>query len=141
MGAARADKIIVWLSTGETVTYYFADRPKVIPGKNDVRITTPAEDVVYQAGEVLKITFEDVGGIEGTTADDPSRGVVSVDGDFMLLSGFQPGEQVYIFDVSGKLVFSQTIGDSGSLRIGLSDFSRGIYLLKTNHQSSKFIKK
>ncbi|MGG6545306.1 UNVERIFIED_CONTAM: T9SS type A sorting domain-containing protein [Prevotella sp. 15_C9] len=137
---AKVTNIIVWLTSGETVTYSLAEHPKVIPGSEEVKITTTKSEIVYNAGEVKKITFDDPASIEQKVADSANE-TVRFYGNAMHLSGFKAGESVRVFDTSGKLCYSYQTDNVGGLTIRLDNFQKGIYIVKTNRYSSKFIKK
>ncbi|MCI6161379.1 MAG: T9SS type A sorting domain-containing protein [Prevotella sp.] len=137
---AKTTNILVWLATGEKITYSLAEHPKVMPGKENVRITTTEVDIVYPVGEVHKITYDEATDI-GQSALEADKGSVGITDNVMSLSGFAAGETVRIFDAAGRLAGQYKTDATGALRINLSEFEKGVYIVKTNHQSSKFIRK
>ena len=59
----------------------------------------------------------------------------------MTLTGFKAGETVRVFDASGRLTLSEKINSDGTLTIALSALKQGVYIVKTQYKSFKFIKK
>ncbi|GAB6975968.1 T9SS type A sorting domain-containing protein [Prevotella falsenii] len=138
---AQPTKIFVWLATGEQVTYNLADRPKMVVENDNVHLTTTTADIVYAAKDIKKVTFDgQTDGIEqATTAGKTGEATLSQ--EFMTLTGFKSGEAVHIFDAAGRLIVSDAINSDGSLTIMLSTFKQGVYIVKTQYKSFKFIKK
>lgn len=71
-----------------------------------------------------------------------SRQKVAYSGqDYICLSGLQPEEIVGVYDLSGKLVKVLYSSSGGYLIISLSTFTAGVYVIKTNQQTFKVIRK
>ena len=59
----------------------------------------------------------------------------------MTFTEFKSGETVRIYNNAGQLAQSYKIGADGSLTVSLSNFQPGIYIVKTQYKTFKFIKK
>lgn len=138
---AQPTKILVWLVTGEQVAYSLADRPKMVVENDNVHLTTTTADIVYAAKDIKKVTFDgQTDGIEQATMAGKT-GEATLSQELMTFTGFKPGEAVRIFDAAGRLTVSNAINSDGSLTITLSGLKQGVYIVKTQYKSFKFIKK
>jgi hypothetical protein len=50
--------------------------------------------------------------------------------DFLTVSHMNPGSQITLFDLAGKLVIKQQLSGQGEQRLDLSKLEKGAYLLK-----------
>ncbi len=138
---AQPTKIFVWLATGEQVTYNLADRPKMVVKDDNVNLTTKTADIIYAAKDIKKVTFDgETDGIEQATTTGKT-GEATLTQEFMTLTGFKAGETVRVFDAAGRLTLSEKINSDGTLTIALSALKQGVYIVKTQYRSFKFIKK
>ena len=62
-------------------------------------------------------------------------------GDVMVFSSFTPGEGVAIYDASGRLLQQHAVASDGTLQIPLHSFAKGVYIVKTESITYKFMKK
>ena len=98
-------------------------------------------DVVYQAGEVHKITYLIPSGLDAATTTPQQNGTITIADDQMQIIGFVSNESIQIFDASGRLLKQVKADEKGSQTISLSAFPAGTYIVKSQQQSSKFIRK
>lgn len=138
---AQPTRILLWLASGEQVAYNLSDRPKVVRDGGDVHLVTNTAEIVYAAGEVRKITFDDETSGIGRAADGQTSGQAIFAEGQMTLTGFRPGEPVRVFDAAGRLSSSHVVGSDGSLTVGLGALGKGVHIVKTQRQTFKFVKK
>lgn len=108
----------VWLIDGSKVSFTFAEKPVVSHADNILSISSTAASVEYPVSDVVRFTFEDA----------ETTKVLSVKSD---VAG-----EVSVFDLQGTLV-KRFKGSSFSLE-GLP---QGVYIIKSNRSTYKFIKK
>ena len=138
---AQVSHIQVWLSSGKQVQYKLSERPRVVREAKTLRLTTSSVDVVYQAGEVYKITYLIPSGLDAATTTPQQNGTITIADEQMQIIGFVPNESIQIFDASGRLLKQVKADEKGSQTISLSAFPAGTYIVKSQQQSSKFIRK
>ena len=84
---AEVSYIQVWLSSGKQVQYKLSERPRVVREAKTLRLTTSSVDVVYQAGEVHKITYLIPSGLDAATTAPGQKGTITVSDDQMQIIG------------------------------------------------------
>ena len=138
---AEVSYIQVWLSSGKQVQYKLSERPRVVREAKTLRLTTSSVDVVYQAGEVHKITYLIPSGLDAATTAPEQKGTITVSDDQMQILSLIHNEAIRIFDAGGRLIKQVKADEKGSQTISLSAFPAGTYIVKSQQQSSKFIRK
>lgn len=130
---------VVETTNGERMEYLLSDLPRIIYDDSMVTLTTNTTIVEFHPEEILKIYLT-----ESTTAIDDCKspdGSFSLCHDQVLLSDFAANEVVTLYSADGHQLWRETIHDNGRLTITLDQLSKGIYIIKTNHQSIKITKK
>ena len=98
--------------------------------------------VFYPSADVLKFTLED------SAVNDPVTEVfipkaaqpeMKYSDEKVLLSGLTPNTFVWIFDLQGKLAFTQSVSESGDCRVSLESLPTGIYIVKTEKSNYKIV--
>ena len=64
---------------------------------------------------------------------------INLQGDNLIVSGTVADEQVLVYDMSGRIVAGQ-VGNNGSTTIPVGDLNDGVYVVKTNAGTAKFVK-
>lgn len=147
--AAEADKtysFVVWTHGGEQFSYSLDTKPVVTYDDGYINVTTSTgEGLSLEAEEVAQFTLSDEAVDDDTTTSLESaiapQGEMKSGGDVLAFSAFEPGTRVHIYSVSGTLMTSGVIGSDGCLVISISDYSSGIYVVKTKGLTCKIIKK
>ena len=62
-------------------------------------------------------------------------------GDMMVFSDCTPGERVIIYNATGQQIAQYAIASDGILQIPLSQFVEGMYVVKTESITCKFMKR
>lgn len=143
--AAKPTHFVICFNDGKRVAYALEDNPKVINGDGiitvvdkDVTIEYPLENVhKYVLG--VGTDYEVVSKIEKVIANED--GTISQSSGNLILTGFAAGSKVSVYNVNGVAVSNFTIGADGRLEISLSQYSAGMYIVKTQSQTFKFIKR
>lgn len=107
----------VWLQNGEKTSFIFAEKPIVNHTNNVLTIISTSASVEYPIADVLRFTFEDV----------TPTSILKVISDSNFIS---------IYNLQGALVKKI---DSHSFN--LDTLPQGIYIIKSNQQTYKVIKK
>lgn len=135
---------VVWLHNGARISFPFVEHPRFTYSDGDIVITTTKEQLCYPHAEVRKFTLtdEDISQDETTKITAAEREAQwQHQGDIMVFSDCTPGERVAVYDAEGLLLQEYTIGTDGTLQIPLHPFAKGIYIVKTESITYKFMKK
>jgi hypothetical protein len=134
----KVQGIIVELSSGEVIEYRLVDHPKLVFDGTTVTLTTDGVKVEYKPTELAKVKIGEVAnnssGIEELVTQ---QGEINVDAGFVRFNGFQFGESVRVFTVSGTLIETYQVSSNGTLTIPISTLPSGISIIKSNKQSIK----
>ena len=135
---------VVWLHDGGRVSFPLEEHPVVTHREGVLVVSSLDASVEYAHSAVRKFTLSDEdisqgGSTEIAVTEREARWQHR--GDVMVFSDCTPGERVSIFDASGRLFQQHTISVDGTLEIPLSSFAGGMYVVKTERITYKFIKK
>lgn len=132
--------LVIETAKGERVEFALTENPKLTYDGNTVTLTTTTVSVDYSATDIIKVVVADV---SSTSVDavEVRDGKIQLLNDEVRMSGLSAGETVCLYNVSGTLLSTWQTTNYGELTITLSDLSRGIYIIKANHQSFKVTKK
>lgn len=143
--AAKPTHFVICLNDEKRVAYALEDNPKVVNGDGiitiidkDITIEYPLENVhKYVLG--VGTDYESASKIAKVEVSN-EREIKQSSGS-LIFSGFKAGERVNIYNVNGTLASSFKIGPDDNLEISLSQYSMGVYIVKTQSQTFKFIKR
>ncbi len=132
--------IVIETAGGQRTEYALTETPELTYDGNTVTLTTKNVSVNYTATQIVKVELTDIHetSIEAVKKE---KGQLVVLADQILLSGLSANEKVQLYNESGILRSSWKVASNGKLTISLSDLSRGMYIIKTNHQSFKVTRK
>ena len=137
---AVADCVVVETTGGERMEYLLSDLPRITQSADAVTLTTSNTSVELSAESISKVYLATSSPTTVLKVKGPA-GSAQLKESQLFLSGYQPGERVSLFHADGRLLQHRSIGDDGTLTLSLEQLPSGIYIVKTNHQSIKIIKK
>lgn len=135
---------VVWLHDGGKVSFPLDAHPVVTHSDGTLVVSSVSNRMEYAHSSVCKFTL---------SAEDISQGdtteIATIEfnarwhrqGDVMQFSDCTPGESVSLYDASGRLLQQHVIGSDGTLQIPLSPFAGGMYVVKTESITYKFMKR
>ena len=135
---------VVWLHNGARISFPFVEHPRLTYSDGDIVVTTSQEQLSYPHASVRKFTLadEDISQGEATEIATAEREAQwKCQGDMMVFSDCTPGERVIIYNATGQQIAQYAIASDGILQIPLSQFVEGMYVVKTESITYKFIKK
>ena len=134
---------VVWLHDGGKISLSLEDHPVVTYNNGNIIVTTLWEQLTYPNSSISKFTLTDKDVWEGEetliTVDECIKW--QYDGNTIFFSDCEPGESVMIYNAAGQLITQYTISSTGILLIPLQQFTDGLYVVKTQSITYKFIKK
>lgn len=135
---------VVWLHSGARISFPLAEHPVMTYADGDIIVTTSQEQLTYAHVDVRKFTFAD----EDISQGEPAKIETSEheaqwqrQGDVMYFVDCTPGERVTVYNAAGQLVAQYAILPDGTLQIPLSQFCEGMYVVKTESITYKFMKR
>lgn len=137
--------MFLWLVDGRYDAYAFSDRPRITYDDGMLVVTSDQGVFSYQHEQVSKITFSDneipiETGISAVSRQPDTQHWDRLSADEVLMQGMKPDDKLRIYTPEGRMVKSYTVSTQGELTIKLSELPSGIYILKTNSISFKYIK-
>ena len=132
---------VLELKTGGTIVHYLSDKPKLKYDNNTITYYTDDTSIEYKTKEVSKMYFTNNESTSILNIARSTQSNISIINGFVLLNGFVPNESVEIYSVDGRKYHSYNVNPDGSLYIDLSTFFKGVYVVKSNCQSIKIIKR
>lgn len=132
--------LIVMAKDSTKVAYSLNDEPKVTFQGETIVISAKDVLVEYQFSDIDRFFYEDrvVSSVENTTQES-YRFICN--GEYLMFCPSNQKCQVSIWDMAGKVLIENLIDATEVYTVPLSSFERGIYLVKINDVTYKFIKR
>lgn len=127
------------LKSGEMLTFMVSEKPKMEYHGKIATFSSENMTVEYAMRDIRNVTFSDEL-VDGIAHQKMEAGKVRSRNGQVIFTGFQDGAEVEVFDVSGKMVESGRIPESGSLSIDTSTYPKGVYIFKSRQITYKWMK-
>ena len=138
---APVQKLNVHMMDGQVVTFLLDDEPvtKFEPGKLIIQTSGDAP-IMYLLENVRKYTYE--GLPEGIDAPIVAPGTIMVrqNNEMMVIDGLPDKANVAVYNVDGKLLFTQQATGGQSTSILMTAYPAGNYIINAGGASFKFVK-
>lgn len=133
--------LIVWLKSGEKVSYELADAPVTSFSDGKLIISTNKATISYERKNVLRYTFENVvtKGIELMPGE--RRVEINREGDEITFRGLPVGSYARVYSVNGMLIEQRRVSDTQPLTISLQNRPNGVYIVKAGTETIKLMKR
>ena len=134
-------KLNVHMMNGQVVTFLLDQEPvtKFEPGQLILQTSGDAP-IIYLLENVRKYTYE--GLPEGIDAPVVAPGTILIrqNNEMMLIDGLPDKANVAVYNVDGKLLFTQQATGGQSTSIVMSAYPAGNYIINAGGASFKFVK-
>lgn len=132
--------LVVWAKDGTQVAYALAEQPKITFTETDLIITSNGVEVNYTLENMARFTYEsnDNTAITNMQTDESP---FKLDGESLLFPALKTNTTVYVYALSGMLVFKKTVRQDGEYALPLSDIAAGAYMVNVNGLTYKIVKK
>ena len=133
--------LIVWLKSGEKVSYELADAPVTSFSDGKLIISTNKATISYERKNVLRYTFENVvtKGIELMPGE--RRVEINREGDEITFRGLPVGSYARVYSVNGMLIEQRRVSDTQPQTISLQNRPNGVYIVKAGTETIKLMKR
>ena len=139
--AVTVQKLNVHMMDGSVVTFLLDQEPvtKFEPGQLILQTSGDAP-IIYLLENVRKYTYE--GLPEGIDAPVVAPGTILIrqNNEMMLIDGLPDKANVAVYNVDGKLLFTQQATGGQSTSIVMSAYPAGNYIINAGGASFKFVK-
>ena len=123
---------------GKPIIFALLEKPVITYQNNLLVVATSKETVEIPVGDISSIVFS---GTSTAIHNLMSEGKPQVKGGLAYFSDLKPGTLVYVFTSDGKNIAKVKADYNGTAQVSLSDFPKGVYLLKAGKQTIKIINK
>lgn len=133
--------LIVWLKSGEKVSYELADAPVTSFSDGKLIISTNKATISYERKNVLRYTFENVvtKGVELMPGE--RRVEINREGDVITFRGLPVGSFARVYSVNGMLIEQRRVSDTQPQTISLQNRPNGVYIVKAGTETIKLMKR
>ena len=142
--AAAPTHFILCLNDGQQVTFLLEHNPKVVNGEGLITVVDGDYTIEYPLDNVHKYmmgTDDAHTGIEGIKAEPKVNGDIAQKAGNIMLTGFDAGAPVKVTALNGTIVFASSTDANGALILNMSQYPSGVYIVKAQNQTFKFIKR
>lgn len=141
---AEPTHFILCLKDGEQVLFLLEHTPRVINGENSITVVDDDVTIEYPLANVHKYLMGSDAdtGIENISfTKDVRAGEINNRVGSIMLSGFDAAVPVTVTDINGMNMLRTATDTEGCLIIATSQYLPGIYIVKVQNQTFKFIKR
>lgn len=133
-----AQHLVIWQKNGTKVSYDLDERPKTTFTAEDLVITTATATLSYPLAKIQRYTYE---GGALSVKDVKTDGIsISHEGDNVIVKGLTNGKYVTVYSIDGKQLKAKRSDGSDSLTLSLANLPAGVYMIKADEITYKFLK-
>ena len=132
---------VLYLKSGERITFVIANEPRIVSMEEMISISENGTTIEYPLKDIHKYTMEkeQATGINSTINE--TSGTIKNEVGSIILSGFKAGVPVIVSNLNGMVVYKSTTDDNGSLSLSTSQYNEGVYIVKVQNKTFKFVKR
>ena len=143
---AAEDEVLlrVSLMDGSEVLFSLEEKPEVTFDDESVFIQSTASSATYQIDHVVEMNFVEKDPVVTKKEEMPdvsAKILFRILGDLVKVVGNNLSSEVSVFAADGRSVEVPVDYSNNEINVRLGSLPCGIYIIKTNQQSFKFIKK
>ncbi|MBR5918419.1 MAG: T9SS type A sorting domain-containing protein [Prevotella sp.] len=143
---AAEDEVLlrVSLMDGSEVLFSLEEKPEVTFDDESVFIQSTASSATYQIDHVVEMNFVEKDPVVTKKEEMPdvsAKILFRILGDLVKVVGNNLSSEISVFTADGRLVEVPVDYSNNEINVRLGSLPRGIYIIKTNQQSFKFIRK
>ncbi len=130
----------VWKKDGSTVLYALNEQPVTTFSDNKLVIKTSSATIEYPLADIQRYTYEGVEtGIESIESDNSM--LVKQEKDKLSLRNLKAGEEVYLYNASGRLLDILKSNGTDAVTISIASRPQGMYIVKCGNETIKLMKR
>lgn len=134
--------VIVELSSGKQIGYRLVDHPRLVFNGKNIKLTSDKVSVEFVPSELVRLMIGELEIASTEIAEETLwQNDIKLKADNIHLNGFDEGDVVSIYSVSGIHLMIYHVEATGSLIIPFASLPKGISVINTPQQSIKVIKR
>ncbi len=142
--AWSASCVVVEQTNGDKSEFLLSTTPQVKCDSNAITLTTTETEIVFSYSDVKKAYISEASsspesGVEPILQKNTSYHVAINDAT-VIVSGMKENESVNLFSMDGKLLCTAQADADGRAEVSLSQFIKGVYVVKVGSQSFKIVR-
>lgn len=142
MVASETDtKLIVWKCDGTKEVISLEEKPVTTFDKDGITINTSRISITYPKNEIAKYTYEGIlNGIDFVNATN--NGVQFYqEGNTIIITNYSKDSNVYVYTAGGTTKDTVVSKYGSTVRVTFDNYPEGVYILKINNATYKFLKR
>ena len=139
IAAEQTINLAVCTKDGSKILYALEEKPKITFTETELVITTKGIEVSYALSDMNLFTYEKGETTGITNLYDGAS--FKLDGESIVFSKLKAKDIVSLYSINGTLVFKKTVTTDGEYAVSLNDIKTGVYIIKVNGLTYKFMKK
>lgn len=133
-----AQRLIIWQKDGSKVSYNLDEQPKTTFTADNLVITTATTTINYPLSKIRRYTYE---GAQLSVRNVKEQGIsISHDGNNIIVKGLPKGKSVTIHRIDGTQLLAKRSDGSARLTLSLNSLPAGVYVIKADEITYKFLK-
>lgn len=138
-GTLHAQRLVIWQKDGSKVSYNLDEQPKTTFTADDLVITTATTTVNYPLSKIQRYTYE---GAQLSVRNVKEQGIsISHDGNNIIVKGLPKGKSMTIHRIDGTQLLAKRSDGSARLTLSLNSLPAGVYVIKADEITYKFLKR
>ena len=131
--------LYIWTKDGNNLSYKFEDRPVIYYSDESMVLKSNSFIVEYPLLSLHKFTFDD--NISSGINDFESK-IYSIEynSNHLYFKNFAPYSIIKIYRESGQLISTEKTDQYGTLQLSIESLNKGLFIVKTEVETYKFIK-
>lgn len=142
MAETEINAVTITKSDDSKVVFMFANKPVITPGASVYTIADDSQSISIDMTENFEATFgyTDPSGIDEVIDNDDATAYYYVGSGEITIYNAKAGSNVYVYSVNGMLVNTVKCDADGQAVIETSDLNNGVYVIKNNDITFKYLK-
>ena len=137
INAEEYSALVVHLHNGSSASFVLAEHPKITFSGKIMNIVSATSSMEFNRDDVKNYLFDNV----PTSIDDAVEETdATVSDNTLLIGGVSDNTTVSVYNANGVEVLTSTVV-AGSCSVSLHTLPRGLYIVKYNNTTFKFLKK
>ena len=133
------NSMLVFLKDGTQLTFYIETSPRITFSDKNLKVVSTVTTAEIARENILRFEFASTPFL---SVDKVScNNDFSIEGNFVVVNSLAPNAQVQVYTINGSLIFTSSADSNGIAGLQFSDYPSGIYIIRYNDNSIKFIKK
>ncbi len=137
----EVQRLVVWQKSGEKVYFDLTEEPKTTFDDGKLVITTNTVQTSYKLSDIVRYTYEGHMPDINPSSITPNQVIFRQGKDMMSFDGLPEGTRIELYSLDGKMLSTQQASSGKTAVVSLAAQPAGIYIVKVNDATYKFMKR